>query len=45
MEYEPAIELYYFLGLKAINKIVELYSSGQKKKLTLVSLLIGNSQI
>lgn len=45
MEYEPAIELYYFIGLKTINKIVEIYSSGQKKKLTLVSLLIGNSQI
>jgi len=43
MDQEYAIEMYYFSGLKTINKKIEHYSSGQKKKLLFVSLVVGNS--
>jgi ABC-type transport system involved in cytochrome c biogenesis ATPase subunit len=42
---EYAIEIYYFSGLKAIHKNVEHYSSGQKKKLKFVTLLLGNNYV
>lgn len=38
-----ALELYYFTGLDKIQSIIEWYSSGQKKKLTFILLLVGNN--
>ena len=39
------IELYYFTGLDKIHNTIEWYSSGQKKKLTIISLLVGNNYL
>lgn len=40
-----ALELYYFTGLDRIHNIIECYSSGQKKKLTFILLLVGNNYL